>query len=257
MSEIIKAYKGMSKDMTAYGGFAYEPGGSYSVEGPIRCCNNGLHACEAPLNVLRFYPNRDGNRYFEVEQSGVIDRNPDKTASSEIKIGAEIGLPGLIKAHFEYTRAKAETGQKAGDEGCLAGGADSNLAGGADSNLAGGARSNLAGGADSNLAGGDWSNLAGGARSNLAGGADSNLAGGARSNLAGGASSLLIGRNGCQMKAGLHSILVLTEWAWNAGDEYVPVAVKSVIVDGETIKPDTWYTLKNGEIVEVTDDSDS
>ena len=54
MSEIIKAYKGMSKDMTAYGGFAYEPGGSYSVEGPIRCCNNGLHACEAPLNVLRF-----------------------------------------------------------------------------------------------------------------------------------------------------------------------------------------------------------
>ena len=92
MSEIIKAYKGMSKDMTAYGGFQYELGGSYAVEGPIRCCVNGLHACEAPLNVLRFYPNRDGNRYFEVEQSGVIDRGPGKTASSEIKIGAEIGL---------------------------------------------------------------------------------------------------------------------------------------------------------------------
>ncbi len=241
MSEIIKAYKGMSKDMTAYGGFQYEPGGSYAVKGPIQCCDNGFHACEAPLNVLRFYPNRDGNRYFEVEQSGVIDRNPDKTASSEIKIGAEIGLPGLIKAHFEYTRAKAETGQKAGYKGCLAGGDWSNLAGGDWSNLAGGARSNLAGG--------DWSNLAGGARSNLAGGDWSNLAGGA--------SSLIVGRDGCRMKAGLRSVLVLTEWAGNAEDEYVPVAVKAVIVDGETIKPDTWYTLKNGEIVEAADDSDS
>lgn len=29
------------------------------------------------------------------------------------------------------------------------------------------------------------------------------------------------------------------------------VAVRTAVVDGETIKPDTWYTLKNGEFVEV------
>jgi hypothetical protein len=26
---------------------------------------------------------------------------------------------------------------------------------------------------------------------------------------------------------------------------------KAGVVDGETLKPDTWYTLKNGEFVEV------
>ena len=27
---------------------------------------------------------------------------------------------------------------------------------------------------------------------------------------------------------------------------------KSFVVDGENIKKDTWYTLKNGELIEVT-----
>ena len=26
---------------------------------------------------------------------------------------------------------------------------------------------------------------------------------------------------------------------------------KAVVVDGETVKADTWYTLKDGELVEV------
>lgn len=32
---------------------------------------------------------------------------------------------------------------------------------------------------------------------------------------------------------------------------YVPVCVKTERVDGEKIKEDTYYTLKNGEFVEV------
>ena len=37
---------------------------------------------------------------------------------------------------------------------------------------------------------------------------------------------------------------------WN-GETYPIIAVKAAIVDGETIKADTWYQLKNGEFVEV------
>ena len=37
---------------------------------------------------------------------------------------------------------------------------------------------------------------------------------------------------------------------WN-GETYPIIAVKAAIVDGETIKADTWYRLKNGEFVEV------
>ena len=34
---------------------------------------------------------------------------------------------------------------------------------------------------------------------------------------------------------------------------YAISAWKAVVVDGETIKADTWYKLKNGEFVEVAE----
>ena len=217
----IKSYKGMNKDMKCRNGFQYEPGKTYEQK-TATVCGPGFHSCEAPLDVLRYFGLKDGNRYFETVADGVIAQRKDddsKIASSKLTIGAEIGLPGLIKAHMEYTREKAESGTP--------------------------------GGYGSNLAGGACSNLAGGNSSNLAGGNGSNLAGGNSSNLAGGYGSAIIGRNGCKAKAGRNSILCLSEWAWNENDEYVPVQVKTAIVDGETIKPDTWYTLKDGEFVEV------
>lgn len=89
------------------------------------------------------------------------------------------------------------------------------------------------------------------AETGTAGGSWSNLSGGSRSNLSGGSSSLIIGRNGCNVKGGLHSVIVLTEWKYDDNGNYVPIAVKSEIVDGVRIKADTWYKLKNGELVEV------
>ena len=193
---MLKTYKGTDKDMRCRDGFQYEPGKTYEQE-TATVCGPGFHSCEAPLDVLRYFGLKNGNRYFESVADGVIARKNDgdsKIASSKLTIGAEIGLPGLIKAHMEYTRKKAESG------------------------TTGGNRSNLAGGDDSNLAGGDW--------------------------------SAIIGRNKCKAKAGLHSILCLSEWGL-VNNEYAPVSVKAVIVDGETIKPGTWYTLKNGELVEA------
>ena len=89
------------------------------------------------------------------------------------------------------------------------------------------------------------------AETGTAGGSWSNLSGGDESNLSGGSSSLIIGRNGCNVKGGLHSVIVLTEWKYDDNGNYVPIAVKSEIVDGVRIKADTWYKLKNGELVEV------
>ena len=236
MSETITVYKGTDKDMECRG-MQYQLGETKKDDGAIRCGDKGFHSCEVPFDVLKYYPMRDGNRFFEAEAGGIIDRtgaDDSKLASSELTLKAEIGLPGLIKAQVAYTRKKAESGTAGGDR--------SNLAGGNDSNLAGGDRSNLAGGA--------WSNLAGGNDSNLAGGAWSNLAGGAWSNLAGGASSVIVGRNGCKAKGGKNTVIVLTEWEWH-GDDYVPISVKAEVVDGARIKADVWYTLKNGEFVEA------
>ena len=240
------------------------------ADGAIRCEDKGYHSCEATFDVLRYYPNINGNRFFEAEAGGEIDKakNDDtKLASSELTLKSEINFAGLVKAQIEYTRKKAETGTAGGNWSnlvvgnwsnlvvgyCsnLAGGYCSNLVGSNGSNLVGSNGSNLVGGNWSNLVGGNESNLVGGYKSNLMGGYKSNLMGGNESNLAGGNSSLIIGRNGCNVKGGLHSVIVLTEWRYDTNGEFAPVAVKAEIVDGVRIKADTWYKLKNGELVEV------
>ena len=273
----MKVYKGTDKNMKCRGK-QYVLGKKEVDDGAICCGNKGFHSCEAPFDVLRHYPNINGNRFFEAEAGGEIDKaeNDDtKLASSELTLKSEINFAGLVKAQIEYTRKKAESGTADGDWSNLvggywsnlAGGDGSNLIGGYDSNLIGGYKSklvggngsNLIGGNGSNLIGGDWSNLVGGNDSNLMGGYKSNLIGGYKSklvggtdsNLAGGNSSLIIGRNGCNVKGGIHSVIVLTEWKYDDNGNYVPIVVKSEIVDGVRIKAGTWYRLENGELVEV------
>ena len=55
------------------------------------------------------------------------------------------------------------------------------------------------------------------------------------------------------MKAGKNSIITLAKRKiTDIG--YVITDYASALVDGKTIKPDTWYTLKNGKFVEVSED---
>ena len=225
----MKVYKGTDKNMQCQGK-QYVLGKKEVDDGAIRCGDKGYHSCEAPFDVLRYYPNINGNRFFEAEAGGEIDKaeNYDtKLASSELTLKNEIDFAGLVKAQIEYTRKKAESGTAGGDS------------------------SNLSGGDSSNLSGGSWSNLSGGDSSNLSGGDRSNLSGGRRSNLSGGDSSLIVGQNGCNAKGGIHSVIVLTEWRYDTNRNYVPIAVKAAIVDGVRIKADTWYRIENGEFVEV------
>ena len=209
----MKVYKGTDKNMQCRGK-QYVLGKKEVDDGAIRCGDKGYHSCEAPFDVLRYYPNINGNRFFEAEAGGEIDKaeNDDtKLASSELTLKNEINFAELVKAQIEYTRKKAKEG----------------TAGGNDSNLIGGYRSNLIGGSWSNLIGGDESNLIGGDL------------------------SLIIGRNECSAKGGIHSVIVLMECKYDDKANYVPIAVKAEIVDGVRIKADTWYKLKDGEFVEV------
>ena len=53
-------------------------------------------------------------------------------------------------------------------------------------------------------------------------------------------------------KAKVGSWITLAEWEWSDEKKRnVPVNVKTEYVDGENIKADTWYQLKNGKFVEV------
>ena len=95
----IIAYKGFDKDLKCRG-FQYEVGKDYKHDGEVQACESGFHACENPLDVLKFYNDFD-SRYCKVEQSGFFSKSEDKTASSEIKIVSEIGFVGLFQDAIE------------------------------------------------------------------------------------------------------------------------------------------------------------
>ena len=103
----MKAYKGFKNDMTCRN-FQYEEGKEYHEERAL-CCDTGFHACEYPLDCFRYYAPAD-SVYHEVEQTGDIDKSEgdSKVASTEIKIGAKIGIPGLVQAAIEYTSKRCE-----------------------------------------------------------------------------------------------------------------------------------------------------
>ena len=59
------------------------------------------------------------------------------------------------------------------------------------------------------------------------------------------------GINGKAMGAIGCAICLVERGEWD-GETYPIVSIKAAIVDGKHIKADTWYTLENGEFVEVS-----
>ena len=104
MSEPIIAYKGFDKNMKCRD-FQYEEGETYHMPRAV-LCEEGAHACTMPLDVLGYYPPGDGSIYRMVELDEVCDKKSDdsKICAKTIKIGAEIGIPGLVKAQIEWVK---------------------------------------------------------------------------------------------------------------------------------------------------------
>lgn len=98
MSEKIIAYKAMDKNMQCRGK-QYEVGKTYH-EDKADCCHAGMHACENPLDVLHYYPLKDGPRFFEVECGGNVDKSEEdsKLACTELTVKGELNFAGLVKA---------------------------------------------------------------------------------------------------------------------------------------------------------------
>ena len=115
MGEVIKAYKGLNKDMTCRD-FQYEEGKEYEEE-RAKACNCGFHACEHPLDCLGHYDPAH-SVYHEVEQSGEISKRSDdtKVASTKIKIGARVSIAGLVQAAIEYTKERVKPEAEANED---------------------------------------------------------------------------------------------------------------------------------------------
>ena len=214
MSKKLTTYKGTDKDMKCHGGFQYELGKMYTDDGAIRCGGRGFHSCKAPLDVFRYFaPNK--SRYFACLVGGTVDEDTadSKIASSELELKAEIGTPGLVKAHIEYVKAHTTTEHTdhkqatAGDYGA------------ATARACGAATAGDRGAATS--------------RGSVTVGVNG---------------TGLVRGNGVKIRGGLGAILVIAEEEENS---YDLAHWKAVVVDGKTVKADTWYKLMNGELVEA------
>ena len=229
MGEVIKSYKGFNKNMTCRG-FQYEEGKEYEEES-VEVCDHGFHACEYPLNCLNYYsPNE--SVYHEVEQSGEIQKHNDdtKVASTKIKIGAEISIASLVKAAIEYTVKRvnkdAESDEKKGVSSATGDCGASSATGTCGASSATGYK-----GASS----AEYKDAVA-------------VAWGYKS----------------KAKGVLGAFLVFADWEYTGSEDntgydrnnqsaWVLNGAKMVQVDGENIKPDTWYTIENGEIAEVSE----
>ena len=102
-------YKGTDKDMKCRG-FQFELGKEYE-EAEAKLCEKGFHGCEYPLDVFAHY-DPAGSRFFVADLDGVTDEREScdtKLVGTKIKLRAEIGIAGIVKAAVEYIKEKAES----------------------------------------------------------------------------------------------------------------------------------------------------
>ena len=245
MDEVVHSFKGFNKDLKCRGE-QFVIGEQKSVVGGIVSCENGYHACEEPLRVFQYYPPA-ASRYCRVEQSGDMKKKDDKIASRTIKVGAEIGIPGLVKAQIEYVKAHT-TYENTDPEKATAG-----EYGAATAGNCGAATAGEYGAATAGYRGAATAGNCGAATAGYRGAATAGYRGAATSR-----GSSAVGKNGiacargneCKVKGGIGALLIIAE---ESGSDYGIKDWKAVVVDGKTVKADTWYKLVDGELEEVTE----
>ena len=242
MSEVIKSYKGFNRDLTCRGK-QYEVGKEYE-EDRAQSCECGMHACEYPLDCFSYYDPAH-SVYYEVEQSGDLSRRGDdsKVASTKMKIGAEINIAGMVKASINYIRERIKE-EKGSDDDYGASSATGNCG-----------ASSATGNKGASSATGDY-----GASSATGNCGASSATGYKGASSAKDPESIAIAWGYKGRVSGVKgSFLVLADWEGNESEYWKPYTwklkgAKMVRVDGEHIKENTWYTMRNGKIVEVTED---
>ena len=241
----MKAYKGFDKNLRCKG-LQYEIGGTQEVD-DVKLCNHGLHACEAPLDVFNYYAPGNGSRYCEVEMDGVSDERggDSKRVAKKLTVGAEIGIPGLVKAHIEYVKSHT-TNEHTDPKMATAG-----YRGAATAGDSGAATAGNSGAATAGYRGAATAGYRGAATAGDSGAATAGNSGAATAK-----GSVSVGKNGCGLvrgndvtiKGGLGAVLVICE---ENADNWDIKEWKAFVVDGTDIRADTWYKLVDGKLVEA------
>ena len=216
----MKGFKGFEKDFSC-GGKQCEENTTYEEYGEGCCYKGVMHFYEDPWEVLNHYDLVDGNgnlsEFAEVEALGQVWNDGEKRATNKIHVGAKLGLKGFLKACIDFTLEKTN---------------GTNLSGNSAQIGSSGYSAQIGSSGDSAQIGssGDYAQI--------------NSTGEDAVIMCAGRKSKAKGKKG--------SWITLAEWVKDEEKgRYVPICVKTERVDGEKIKNDTYYTLKNGEFSEV------
>ena len=181
-------------------------------------CKSGFHFCAEPMDVLNYYPPE--SEFAEVEALDDVKTDDSvKYVTKKIRIGAKISLKDLISAQVDIDFAKAkEDGNEHYAQGYYGHAAAQGYKGHA-------------------AAQGDYGHAA-------AQGYKGHAEVDGKEAIA-----AAFGING-KAKACLGSWIMLAEWELKNGNWHI-AAVKTAQIDGEKLKADTWYILKNGKFEEA------
>ena len=268
----MKCFKGFDKDLKC-GDFQYEIGKEYTEE-KADICNCGFHACEFPMDVFNYYPPSD-SRYCEVEleENGQKSSDDSKRVGKKISVKAEIGIAGIIKAGVEYIKEQVDwEDDKATNTGDYSAATNTGNKSAATNTGYRSAATNTGNKSEATNTGdysaatntGDYS-----AATNTGDYSEATNTGdysaatntgdrSAATNTGNKSAAIVEGKESIALATGIKSkakgkigcFIVLTEWK-EINNEYHIVDIKSAKVDGENIKEDTFYMLKDGKFVEV------
>lgn len=174
-------------------------------------CNCGFHACEFPMDVFGYYPPSD-SRYCEVE----LEENGQKSSDDSKRVGKKISVKAEIGIAGIIKAGVEYIKEQVDWEDDKA------------TNTGNKSAATNTGYYSAATNTGDYSAAIVEGKESIA--------------LATGIKSKAKGKIGC--------FIVLTEWK-EINNEYHIVDIKSAKVDGENIKEDTFYMLKDGKFVEV------
>ena len=215
----MKAYKGFNRELRCKG-FQYEVGKEYE-ESEAELCKCGFHACENPLDVFHYYPPAS-SRYCEVKMDEVDPRIEDdsKRCSKKIRIGVEIGFKGIIDAGIKFIMDSVDwANKKEFNTKYQSAAINTGYRSAATNTGYQSAAINTGKASVATVEGEESIAIATGIKS--------------------------------RAKGSLGCYIVLAEWYRDECGSWHIKHVQSAKVDGEKIKADTFYTLKNREFVEV------
>ena len=290
MGEIttMKGFKGFEKGLVCRGK-QYAENTVFEEEKAV-VCQRGMHFCVNPFDVLDHYDlvNSDGsfNDFAEVEALAEAKTDDDKKyCTTKLKVGAKLSFAGFIKACVDFVLEKTtveipdkktndsdETviGSKSKNAQIGSSGDSAQIGSSGDSAQIGSSGDSAKIGSSGNYAqigsSGDYAQIGSSGYSAKIGSSGYSAQIGssgysakigssgysAQIESTGEDSVICCAGNDSKVKAKKGSWITLSEWKYDdAKGRKVPVCVKTEFVDGEKIKADTFYKLKNGEFVEV------